>query len=70
MITTFGLMKRAIQGPLERGLVMGMGSGSFSSTGWGGLSAPTTTLGKAFDRNAKRIREREPGRNVEVRGIP
>lgn len=45
--------------PLDRPLVLGLGSATFTATGRGELSAPTTSLRSAFDRALKRVRDRE-----------
>jgi len=83
---TFKLLKRAMHGqPAGRGLVVGVGDGSFCSTGRGELSAPTTSMDKAMSRSIRMFRdipknknrrreeknpERLPERKVEFLRVP
>ena len=63
---TFGLLSRAMYGqPAERGLVVGVGDGSFCSTGRGELSAPTTSMDRAMTRSIQRFRDIQKNRNKE-----
>jgi len=63
---TFGLLSRAMRGqPAARGLVVGVGDGSFCSTGRGELSAPTTSMDKAMSRSIQRFRDIQKNQNKE-----
>ena len=63
---TFGLLTRAMHGqPAGRGLVIGIGDGSFCSTGRGSLSAPTKSLDKAIFRSTRRFQDVSKNRNAE-----
>jgi len=63
---TFKLLTRAMHGqPAGRGLVVGVGDGSFCSTGRGSLSAPTTSLDKATFRSIRRFQDVSKNRNAE-----
>ena len=67
---TYGMLSRALKGqPTSRGLHLGVGNGSFPSTGRGELSAPTTTLRLAFKRAVRLLRRRDPHREVVFRSI-
>lgn len=69
---TFGMLRRSLHDqPPNRGLVLGIGDGSFRSTGRGELSAPTNSLDKAFGRALQRIKDlhkhtHKPQRSIEV----
>ena len=63
---TFKLLKRAMHGqPSGRGLVVGVGDGSFCSTGKGALSAPTNSLDRAMARSIQRFRDIQKHKNKE-----
>jgi hypothetical protein len=63
---TFKLLSRAMHGqPAGRGLVVGVGDGSFCSTGRGALSAPTTSMDRAMTRSIQRFRDIQKSRNKE-----
>lgn len=60
------ILKRAMHGqPAGRGLVVGVGDGSFCSTGKGALSAPTNSLDRAMTRSIERFRDIQKHKNKE-----
>ena len=68
---TYGLMRRAVEGaPRERELQVSIGDGSFRPTGRGEMAVPTTKLGLALVRSARRLSRADGGmRRVELSSI-